>query len=333
MTSLSLIQFHVVSSLLILQAVAAEQRGLFTTRQAVDAGVSADTLASWRRRGWIRTVRHGVYRFAGVPEHRWHPTIAAGLAGGKRAVLSHRSAAAIHRFEGIAPPPEPDLTVPPSPRRHLHGITLHYTGPVPDDERIVLRGVQVTTPTRTVVDLAGELDSYLLGAILDDGVVHRRWTVAEVSAALDASPRRRAGVRQLRHVLASRLEDPATNSPLEQRIVRYLAPLRPFEVQYQVVLDGQVLILDAAWPWCKVAAEIDGRSYRQRSRTAHDRESRRLTVLAAHDWKVAHLTATMTGAECVDAVRSLMPAAVQGRLSAWPAPWNHPRHNGRSPTP
>lgn len=228
-----LIAFHVLTPLTLLQEVAATQRGLFTTRQAAVAGVSAETLQGWRRRRWIRQVRRGVYCFAGVEEHGWHPALAA------------------------------------------------------------------------------EVDAQLLGTILDDGVVHRRWTLRQVRDVLDSSGRRRMGVTHLRRLLALRLDDPATNIMLEQRMVRDLAPLAPFEVQYQLLLDGTLVILDAAWPWCRAGAEFDGRSYRQRSRTAHDRESRKLTLLSAHDWKIAHLTASMSPLECLTAVRSLMPAGRQ----------------------
>jgi hypothetical protein len=105
-----------------------------------------------------------------------------------------------------------------------------------------------------------------------------------------------------------RIGEATPDSPLEQRIIRHLWPLGPFIVHFELVLSGTLVILDVAWPWYRVAAEIDGRSYRQTSRSAHDRESRKLTLLAAADWKVAHLTATMSAAECISAVSSLMPA-------------------------
>ena len=45
---------------------------------------------------------------------------------------------------------------------------------------------------------------------------------------------------------------------LELRMIRILAPFAPFETQYELVLDGQLLRLDIAWPWWRVAAEVDG---------------------------------------------------------------------------
>jgi hypothetical protein len=185
---------------------------------------------------------------------------------------------------------------------------LHRCGPVDPKDQVYRRGVAVTTPARTLVDLASAINLSLLGSILDEGVVQRRWTFEEVEACLARQARRRSGSATLRALLAQRLGEAVPDSPLEQRIIRYLVPLGPFEVHHQLVLDGVLVILDVAWPWWRVAAEIDGRSYRQTSRTAHDRESRKLTLLAAADWKVAHLTASMSPAECRDAVTSLFPA-------------------------
>lgn len=124
----------------------------------------------------------------------------------------------------------------------------------------------------------------------------------------------------LRRLLSVRGGEATPDSPLEQQVIRYLRPLGPFEVHYQLVLDGTVVILDVAWPWVCIGAEIDGRSFRQTSRSDHDRESRKLTLLSAATWKMAHLTCTMSSRECVDAVLSLWPPDVARPAGAHRAP-------------
>jgi len=294
-----------------LRMVARQQGGLFSLGQATSVGIPVRTLEHWRTTGWLEAVRRGVYAFAGAPASRWRPSVAAALAAGSDAVLSHRTAGAIHGFHGLALPANPELILPRAPRRRLEGAELHFTGPVDDRDQVIRRGVAVTTPVRTLIDLASCVEAGLLGQILDEGAVRRAWSFEEVDACLRRQPRGRTGGPRLRHLLSLRLGEATPDSRLEQRVIRYLRPLRPFEVHFQLVLDGTVVVLDVAWPAWRIAAEIDGRSYRQISRSAHDRESRKLTLLAAADWKVAHLTATMTASECVSAVMSLLFADSQ----------------------
>ncbi|HLI24218.1 MAG TPA: hypothetical protein VKU91_04630, partial [Acidimicrobiales bacterium] len=132
-------------------------------------------------------------------------------------------------------------------------------------------------------------------------------TVGMLEDALSRISPRRHGTRHLRQLLEHRRSEPTPDSPLEQRIYRHLQPLQPFVAHFQVVLGGRLAVLDAAWPEYRVAAEIDGRSWRAMSRSAHDRESRKLNALTAHRWSVAHLTTTMDQPECVGSVLELMP--------------------------
>jgi very-short-patch-repair endonuclease len=83
----------------------------------------------------------------------------------------------------------------------------------------------------------------------------------------------------------------------------------PFEVHFSTVLGDRVYVIDVAWPEDKVAAEVVGRAHRVASRSAFDRERRKLNELAAYGWKVAHLTAVMSADEMVAAVRSLLGPA------------------------
>ena len=69
-------------------------------------------------------------------------------------------------------------------------------------------------------------------------------------------------------------------------------------------------VVDAAWPEFRVAAEIDGRAYRTKSRTAFERETRKLNDLTGANWLVAHLSAGMDAEQCRGAVRQML--AIRG---------------------
>jgi hypothetical protein len=170
------------------------------------------------------------------------------------------------------------------------------------------------------VDLAARLEAAQLARIIDEGSIERAWTINELAECASRLARQgRAGGRAMRAVLTDRLDEPSAQSALELRMIRVLAPYAPFETQYQVVLDGEVFILDIAWPWWQVAAEVDGWWVRARSRSKLDDDSHKTNVLAAHGWKVAHLTSAMDDAGVLRDVGRLLPpsAPFGGASSVW----------------
>jgi very-short-patch-repair endonuclease len=168
--------------------------------------------------------------------------------------------------------------------------------------------VGVTTPARTVVDLAARLEPAHLARIIDEGSIERAWTIKELAeCALRLARQGRAGGRAMRAVLADRLDEPSAESALELRMIRVLAPYAPFETQYQVLLDGELFILDIAWPWWRVAVEADGWWVRARSRSKLDRDSHKTNLLVAHGWRVLHLTSAMDDAAVLQDVGRLLP--------------------------
>jgi hypothetical protein len=178
-----------------------------------------------------------------------------------------------------------------------------------DDRDVeIRRGLRVTTPARTLVDLVSRLDDPLLARILDEGGIAGMWELEDVEAAARrAGSRGRGGMAMLQDALGLRVREPAGESMLEVRMIRALAPFAPFETQYHLVLDGELLILDIAWPAWRVAAEADGWWARAHSRTAFDRTLHRNNLLVAHGWRVVHLTSTMDDASVRRDVGRLLP--------------------------
>lgn len=160
-----------------LMHLAARQGGCFTTAQAKDLGYSHQGQKYHADRGnWLRLGR-GLYRLTGWPRgehdelHRW------SLWARDEAVVSHRSALAVHRLP-VPSGPTVELTVPAGFRARAQGVVLHrmgVRGGVPDLEDAgledaeveALSGLRVTTIPRTVLDLAGELDPAELRALLE----------------------------------------------------------------------------------------------------------------------------------------------------------------------
>jgi hypothetical protein len=290
------------------------QRGLVTTEQIRTCGIGYRMQARLVADGWLRQVRLGVYAFAGRTS-RWEDAVAVGLLVGEEAALSHWTAAGIHRLPGIAPRVQPEVSIKASRHVRMPGVVVHRVAHLESVDIQQRYGVGVTTPARTLVDLATHIDRQLLERVVDEGAIERRWTANELAACVArTAPGGRRGSRDLRAVLAERLDEPVADSVLERRIIRVLAPFAPFETQYQLVLEGRLIILDVAWPQWLIGAECDGWSVRSRSRGKFYKDREHFNLLKAHHWQVAHLTAAMdTDAVLYEVGRFLPAAALLGR--------------------
>ena len=127
------------------------QHGRVARRQLLAAGLSEDQV-DWRvKRGRLWRVYQGVYAVAGAPATREAIWMAAVLAGGEGAALSHRSAAELWGvLPGCSSPVH--VTVPGSAGRAKRaGLAMHRAAA----GSVVHRGIPVTEPWRTLRDLRG----------------------------------------------------------------------------------------------------------------------------------------------------------------------------------
>jgi len=142
-----------------LEAEAYQQSGYFGVDQARAHGVSRQLLSHHVRQGRFERVRRGLYRVRGFPSSEHDEMREKWMAIGKdKAVLSHESALALLDLSNNIPD-QVHLLVPRKYRglRRPSGVVLHTR---PDDEKVstVWRdGLPLTTPARTLVDVAGDL--------------------------------------------------------------------------------------------------------------------------------------------------------------------------------
>jgi Transcriptional regulator, AbiEi antitoxin len=289
-----------------LLTLAATQHQLFTVQQAAAIGVSPAMVRSASDRGWVRRERQGVYVVAGAGPSRWRPVLAAAMAAGPDAVVSHGTAASIHRFHGVIPN-EIELTIPSPGRRYLQDVRVHRSATLLCGDVVQRSGVRVTSPVRTIIDLADRFKEPLLGAIVDEGSIARLWTPEAIGARLDTARRGVAGIAGLRRVVGERTGEGHPDSRLEQRVIRVLKGRFPgYVVHHQVVLEGQVIEIDIAWVEGKIAGEVDGMGTRVVSRTKFERERLRLNVLQRHGWRIVHFTDKMDDRTLVAQIAPLL---------------------------
>ena len=138
--------------------LAYRQHGVISTGQLRRCGLSDHRIADWVRCGRLHPVNRGAYAVGHLPvscEGWW---MAAVLALGEGAALSHRSAAALW---GFAPRFAPEWSGRPADvivpgragRARRRGIRVHRSVTLVDADVTKHRGISVTTPARTLADL------------------------------------------------------------------------------------------------------------------------------------------------------------------------------------
>lgn len=286
-------------------AVAAGQHQVVLTSQLLQAGLTKPTVYGLVRSGWLTRVGRGALVVGGHEPSGWQRIVAAWLLTGPSSVVSHISAAAVHRLPHLLAEGPPEVTVAGTRHFRPPGVKVHRVGSLDPRDWEEKEGVRVTTADRTLVDLAPRLPATLLARVIDEGAVQRMWTPESLQAA-----RRRAGRRTnlagLDRLLAGRAETAGADSDLEIRVHRALRCLGPFRAQYQLVLEGELLVLDMARPDLKLVVECDGWGIRRRSRGKFDRDRRQGNLLVAHGWAVVRLTSAMSDDEMREAVVKVM---------------------------
>ncbi len=148
-------------------ALADAQHGVVTRRQLELLGFSARAVGRRVEAGRLRPLHRGVYAVGHTAlrvEGRW---MAAVLACGDGAVLSHASAAAVWELRPIGSGAI-HVTVPGDPgRKKRAGIRVHRSRTLTPEQTTSHRGIPVTTPERTIVDLARTLSGRPLEQVLD----------------------------------------------------------------------------------------------------------------------------------------------------------------------
>jgi very-short-patch-repair endonuclease len=230
--------------------LARQQENVIGGDQLREIGFGADAIKHRVARGRLHRLWHDVFAI-GRPDvtdrGRW---MAAVLACGPGAVLSHRSAGAAW---GVCDedPGRVHVSVPGHRSRHA-GIRCHERSPLPPNTQ--LDGLPVTTPEWTLVDLAAVM--HLEGLAKAANEADRlRLIDHDDFAALVESLHRRRGVIKLRLVLGVG----RTDSNLERRFVRLIADAGlPAPVTQQHVEGVRV---DFYWPELALVVETDGLTY------------------------------------------------------------------------
>ena len=233
-----------------LAELATKQHGVVSRRQLYDLGCSRGSITRRVEKRRLLRVNRAVYAVGHTrltAKGRW---MAAVLACGRGAVLSHGDAAALHDLRQVGSGAV-DVT---SPGKHeLKGVRCHEAGRLHPDDCTVVDAIPVTDLARTYLDIAELLTHARLIDALEAGQRQNKLDVAALHAAF------RALVRD-----------------------DHLPP-----PQFNVYVEGE--LVDAVWREQRLVVEVDGWNFHRTKRSfANDRRRDRKLVKAG--WRAVRFT-------------------------------------------
>jgi hypothetical protein len=267
----------------LIRGLAEAQHGVISRDQLVELGLGRGLIDHRVCSGHLIVIHRGVFALGHTRLSKRGRWIAAVLACGKWAVLSHDSAAELWDLRRAR-----EVTVSRVSGGATHaGIRVRQARCMPLEDQTVEAGIPVTTVERTLLDIAGGLDEHQLERALVAAARSSRLRWPELERVI-AEGAGRPGIGRLRQVAEA--VDPRAveaRSPLE---VDFLALCRYFDLpvpQVNVLVTG--VLVDFLWPEERVIVETDGYAYHE-NRAAFEADHERTVQLQAAGYRVHRAT-------------------------------------------
>ncbi|MFL6206565.1 MAG: type IV toxin-antitoxin system AbiEi family antitoxin domain-containing protein [Acidimicrobiales bacterium] len=273
--------------------LAATQHGLFSVQQAVDLGMTRLMVLGRAKAGRIIRMDVDVYRIAGLPPTWSSRVLAAALAAGDGALVSHRAAAALWGLEGFNKG-TPEVSIPRGRRYRRAGVRSHESTDLDRCGQRVREGIPVTDPSRTLLDLARYVGDERLARAVESARRLRLTDWSQLIATLSRHARRgRPGIRRLRRVIARGAHrSEVTDSDFELLVIALLLEHglpEPVLHHRLRAADGTFIAeIDLAYPGLRIAIELDGSVHREGDTFERDRTRQNRIVLEG--WVVLRFT-------------------------------------------
>ena len=261
---------------------AALQWGVLSTQELRDCGLSLDAIGVRVRNARLHPLHRGVYAVghANIPLEG-HFLAAVKASDG---VLSHYSAATLyglvtwdHRYPEV---------ITTAKRAHT-GIRAHRSSMLEVQDVTRHKGIPITTPARTLVDLAGQLNYRPLRRAVREAQ-RKLVTIPQLVDTLDRlGPRR--GTANLTKILAT--GHAPTRSELEDTVLDLIvrAGFQRPDINKPIRLQGHTIVPDFRWPGEKLTIEADGAEWHDDRLTRED-DAERQAILEAHGDRVLRIT-------------------------------------------
>jgi very-short-patch-repair endonuclease len=234
--------------------------------------------------GQLRRIHRGVYA-VGPLDRKGH-WMAAVLAGGEGALLSHRDAAMLWNLRETSRRAI-DLTVVGAHRRSRPRLTIHSAIELHPDDRAEIDGIPITSVPRTLLDLAEVVSAQQLCRAYEAAERHGLLDMQAVNELVTRSN----GRRGLAALLALLEYDPSpavgSKSDLESRFLDLVREAGLPLPQLNVSVEG--FMVDAYWPRAWLVVELQSWKHHAH-RQAFERDNERLGRLQLAGYSVLPLT-------------------------------------------
>lgn len=265
-----------------LAQLACRQHGVVSRRQLLDLGFGRRAIGRRVEAGRLRCLHRCVYAFGGGPLSMRGEWMAAVLACGEKAALSHHSAAALW---GLARPGSGLVDVSAASGRRRKGIAVHE-GALVDADRTVRDRIPITTVARTLFDYAEVVDERRLERAFEEA---DRLHILEMRALEEVCSRSygRRALRPIRRLIEEARAAERSRSPLEDLVLELCRDHGlPMPTTNVSILDSEV---DAFWPDRKLIVEADSWEF-HRHRAAFERDRARDAAMQAAGYRVIRMT-------------------------------------------
>jgi hypothetical protein len=265
--------------------VADRQHGVVSRAQLLTAGLSARAVDAAIAAGRLRPLFRGVYAVghAVVSFNGWCQ--AGLLACGEGSALARRTACQIwglRRGETL-----PLSVIVPSNRGRRHDRIEVRRARLPPGEWMLLDGLRVTTPARTIVDMAGELGPKEMRQLIERAQDLRRFNRRDVRAILERHPRQAGRRRLLDLTVLLEPDADGARSFLERLFLPLVRKVGLPKPEVNLRIEGRER--DFVWREQRLVIEVDGYAYHS-SRAAIRRDKARDRELTAALWRPARFT-------------------------------------------
>jgi len=285
--------------------------------QLVALGLSTDSIDRRKAAGRLYPLYRGVYAVGHSVLSREAHWMAAVLACGHEAVLSHRSAAAHWGIRGYS---GAYVDVTSLSKAKSRGSICRHCARLLPDEVTKHEGIPVTSASRTLFDLSGTLVPQDLESALRQSEHLRLYSSLSLKDLLERYPRHR-GTRSIRTALANLESTPGeVNEGLEQRFLAFLdtyALPRP-NLNAWITAQGHRYKVDCLWPQQKLIAELDSwQAHGTRSAFQSDKSrDRRLAVAGYSTTRITHQMLTNEPQQLANDLKRLLSVPSRNHTGA-----------------
>ncbi|MCW3037172.1 MAG: hypothetical protein JWM17_2484 [Actinobacteria bacterium] len=236
---------------------------MLSRQQALEAGLGVGAIQHRLNSGDWQGVYPRVYRMRGASVSWEQKLMAASLWAGPEAAISHRSAAALWKLDGIDAKDIVELTTTGSRNDVPGGLTLHRTKILTPSDAGWLGPLKVTGLVRTLIDLGAVVpDPAVVEAAMESALRRDEQLFGRMKERLEVlGGHGRRGAGMLGELLALRDPDAAPTEGMFETLIERLLRKAGIEMpvrQYEVLVNGRLVRLDFAWVKRSVALEPRG---------------------------------------------------------------------------